>query len=473
MADDDLQPSDPVPYLQSQGLYPPATAQAPPQAQPPVPAEPPPDHTTEYPRYQAGIGTKPPAAQELQLRQYNAPYAPQDQYSDPIKAFQNPMVLLAGLSSLLTRRPLETAFKVGAEAMKGYHQGETDVFKQNHQQFEDNLKAAMDQNRVELAKYNEAWNRKKEFNWEQVAPKMYEQAARGGDTLMVQALNSHNWELVEKILLGRETAENAYQKAREHQDAINDANEAQITKWTQDPGIQSRVQQIRKLQAPAPPQSSRNPQNQAVWQLLSEPDPETGQVYDTRDYNARIGASSQLSKPSTNNMGGKTVSVNAVTGHLGELDELINALEKAKITGDFVPANRVSVAIRRANSYPEITNYEIGADIASKELVKAIVPGGGGEGERQKMEQNLSVDHGPKALHAAANTLRGFLRVQYDALESWATTNHVEDQFTGVVGPKTKSILQGEKPVPTEDDRKIGRKPEYHDAFVRQFGVEP
>jgi hypothetical protein len=89
------------------------------------------------------------------------------------------------------------------------------------------------------------------------------------------------------------------------------------------------------------------------------------------------------------------------------------------------------------------------------------------------MEQNLSVDHGPGALHAAANTLRGFLRVQYDALESWATTNHVEDQFIGVVGPKTKSILQGQKPEPTEDDRKIGRNPTYHDAFVRQFGVEP
>jgi hypothetical protein len=432
-------------YLFSQNL----TAQAPPlqtrgsaQApdQPPPPPPPPEDHTAEFPRYQQ-------PAPPPQLRQYSMPPPPQgQQFSDPLEAlniFKNPAIALAGLSSLLTRQPLVTALNAGAAAMKGFHQGQQDVFAQNKENFDENLKAAMEQNKVELTRYNAAWDQRKEMDWEKVAPKMYTEAARNGDSLMVQALNTHNWELVEKVLLGREQAQNAYNKAFEAQDARDRAQQEQIDRWTKDPGIIGRVEQIRKLQAPAPPQSSRNPQNQAIWQLLSTPDPQTGKVYDTRDYSARISASSQLSKPSTNNMGGKSVSVHAVSGHLQELDQLIDALEQAKITGDFVPANRVSVAIRRANSYPEITNYEIGADIASKELVKAIVPGGGGEGERQKMEQNLSVDHGPKALHAAANTLRGFLRVQYDALESWADTNNVSDQFQGVIGRNTKAILEG------------------------------
>jgi len=430
---------------------------------------PPPDYTADFPPYQAGPALRQPTARELEYRPYDMPHAPADQYSNPIAAFQNPMVILAGLGSLFTRRPLTTALNAGAAAMQGFHQGQQDVFKQNHQIFEDNLKAAMEQNRVELAKYNDAWNRQKEFNWEQIAPKMYAQAARTGDNLMIQALNSHNWDLVEKVLLGREQAQNSYQKAFEAQEARDRAQQEQIDRWAQDPAIQSRVKEIRALKAPAPPQSSRNPQNQAIWQLLSQPDPDTGQTYDVRDYNVRIGASSQLAKPTATNMGGKAVSVHAVTGHLQELDQLIDALG----TGNLVLANQVTVAMRRANSYPEITNYEIGADIASKELVKAIVPGGGGVGEREQMERNLSVDHGPRALHAAANTLRGFLRVQYDALEAWADTNHVSDQFTGVIGPQTKAILQGSKPVPTEEDRRIGRQPAYHDAFVRQFGQEP
>jgi hypothetical protein len=478
MADTAITDDSPA-YLASQGLWPGPlpTAQAPATAQPPPPPpEPPPDHTSEFPRYQPEFppGTRQPPVPQLQQIDVARFAPPGPQYENPIAAFQNPMVILAGLGSLFTRRPLTTALNAGAAAMNGYHQGQKDVYEQNKAQFDEQLKVAMEQNRIELAKYKDAWDRKREFNWDQVAPKMYEQAARTGDTLMTQALNSHNWDLVEKIMLGREQADNAYTKAFEAQDARDRAQQAQIDRWTQDPGIIDRVKQIRALKASPPPQSSRNPQNQAIWQLLSEADPNTGEVYDVAQFSKRQGATLQLAKPTPNNMGGKSVSVRAVTGHLGELDELIDALEQAKITGNFVPANQVSVAIRRANSYPEITNYEIGADIASKELVKAIVPGGGGEAERVKMEQNLSVDHGPNALHQAANTLRGFLRVQYEALEGWATENHAEDTFAGVVGRNTKAILEGKKPVPTEDDRKLARsRPELHDAFVKHFGVEP
>jgi hypothetical protein len=442
------------------------TAQAPATAQPPPPDQKPPITAP----YQHEV--MPPPLAQIDPARFRAPGP---QYDNPIAAFQNPLVLLATLGSLFTRRGgAIAALNAGAAAMKGYHQGQQEVYEQNKAQFDENLKLAVEQNRVELAKYNDAWNRQKEFNWDQVAPKMYEQAAKTGDVLMTQALNSHNWEMVEKVLLAREQVDNVATKTFAAQDARDRAQQAQIDRWTQDPGIIDRVKQIRALKAAPPPQSSRNPQNQAIWQLLSEADPNTGEVYDVAQFSKRQGATLQLAKPTPNNMGGKSVSVRAVTGHLGELDELINALEQAKITGNFVPANQVSVAIRRANSYPEITNYEIGADIASKELVKAIVPGGGGEAERVKMEQNLAVDHGPNALHQAANTLRGFLRVQYEALEGWATENHAEDTFAGVVGRNTKAILEGKKPVPTEDDRKLARsRPELHDAFVKHFGVEP
>jgi hypothetical protein len=238
-------------------------------------------------------------------------------------------------------------------------------------------------------------------------------------------------------LLGRETAEKAYQKALEHQNAINDAQQAQIDRWTQDPGIQSRVEQIRALKAPAPAQSSRNLQNQAIWQLLSEPDPKTGQVYDTTQFTKRQGGLAILSKPTSQNQGGRAISINAVSHHLEELDKLIDALK----LGNVKLANDVSIELRRQNGYPEITNYEIGADIASKEVVKAIVPGGGSAGERDAMEKSLAADHGPRALHAAADTLRSFLSKQYGALHDWATEMHVEPELKGMVGPDTTRIL--------------------------------
>jgi len=244
-------------------------------------------------------------------------------------------------------------------------------------------------------------------------------------------------------LLGRETAENAFNKAFQAQEARDLAQQQQIDRWAEDPAIVARAQEIRALKAPAPPQSSRNPQNQAIWQLLSKPDPKTGQVYDTTQFTKRSGALAVLSKPSGSNMGGRTVSLNAATQHLQEVDDLINALEKAKITGNFQPANAVSVRWRRALGYPEITNYEIGADIASKEVVKAIVPNGGSAGERDSMEKSLSIDHSPRALHGATGTLRGFLLRQYNAGKDWAEENHVETEFQHIVGPNTENMLKG------------------------------
>jgi hypothetical protein len=224
MADDDLQPSDPIPYLESRGLFPgaPAAAQTPATAQPPPPPSAPPQQLQpgqpapiDIKKYPYQHEVMPPPLQQINPAQFRAPGP---QYDPPMKAFQDPMVVLATLGSLFTRRPLTTALNAGAKAMEGYHQGQKDVYQQNREQFEENVKIAMEQNRVELAKYKDAWDRRREMNWDQVAPKMYEEAAARGDTLMTQALNSHNWELVEKVLAGREQAQERFEQLVAMQD---------------------------------------------------------------------------------------------------------------------------------------------------------------------------------------------------------------------------------------------------------------
>jgi hypothetical protein len=102
--------------------------------------------------------------------------------------------------------------------MNGFHQGQKDVYEQNKAQFDEQVKVAMEQNRIELARYKDAWDRRREMNWDEVAPKMYEQAAKRGDVLMTSALNSHNWDLVEKILTGRETAQERFEQMAALQD---------------------------------------------------------------------------------------------------------------------------------------------------------------------------------------------------------------------------------------------------------------
>jgi hypothetical protein len=206
--DPDATTADITTYLASKNL--------PPRGQQVTPV----DHTKEFPSFKESAAAQmtPPPQLPLYNPAYFAAQRPNDRYESPMNVFKDPAVMLAGLSSLLTRRPLTTALNAGAEAMKAYHQGQKDVYQQNREKFQDNLKAAMEQNKVELARYNVAWKNREETNWQDAAPKLYEEAARNGDSLMITALNSHNWELVEKILLGRQASLNRYEQAQALQD---------------------------------------------------------------------------------------------------------------------------------------------------------------------------------------------------------------------------------------------------------------
>lgn len=98
---------------------------------------------------------KGPADPKLQ----NVPKAPQPHYNDPLQAFQNPAVLIASLGSLFTRAPLTTALKSGAAAMEAFHKGEQEKFEQERQNWKEATEEAIQQNRVELDRYNAKWEK--------------------------------------------------------------------------------------------------------------------------------------------------------------------------------------------------------------------------------------------------------------------------------------------------------------------------
>ena len=123
-----------------------------------------------------------------------------------MKVFQDPAILLAGIGSLLTRHPLTAAFGAAAGAMDGFQKGQKDVAEARRKEFEEGIQAAQAQNKKELDQYAVAWDRRKEFNWEKIAPQLYAQASANNDEIMKAAIQSGNWEMVEKILIGRETA---------------------------------------------------------------------------------------------------------------------------------------------------------------------------------------------------------------------------------------------------------------------------
>lgn len=175
MPDPFTQQNDPTPYINSiPGLVKPS----------PAPAEPPPDTKPEdytkkrlelandskkvgdeeiahltalQEKYENLVSRHTPLPHDPQLT--SAPKPPKFDYTDPIKAFQNPAVLIATLGSLFSRAPMTAALNAGAAAMTAYHKGEAEVFTQKREEWKEALDAAMRNNQIELDKYNVAWKK--------------------------------------------------------------------------------------------------------------------------------------------------------------------------------------------------------------------------------------------------------------------------------------------------------------------------
>jgi hypothetical protein len=110
---------------------------------------------------------------------------------EPIQAFQNWGVALAMIGSLFTRQHLTAAFNTGAAAMKSFHANDLQNFEIQRQTWKDNLDAAMQQNKVELDKY-EASLKSSEFDLNKLSAEWQRIAAGSKDSVMMATLQSGN-----------------------------------------------------------------------------------------------------------------------------------------------------------------------------------------------------------------------------------------------------------------------------------------
>lgn len=178
--------ADPQDYLAARDLLK-QRMTPPPEPAPPMPAVRPPPIPA------------PPQFQDI-------PKPPKQQYSDPIQAFQNPAILLASLGSLFTRAPLTAAMNAGAAAMEAYHKGDKETLELKQKEWEEQAKQAQEQNKVELEKYKDIWMRR-DVDVKQKFAELAAYAAGYKDQLLNAAVASGNTDIVEKVILARETAQ--------------------------------------------------------------------------------------------------------------------------------------------------------------------------------------------------------------------------------------------------------------------------
>lgn len=156
-----------------------------------------------------------------------------------------------------------------------------------------------------------------------------------------------------------------------------------------------------------PPQGMAllNPKNQRILGRVMEINPQ----YDSTTVTAKKAAATAF----TSGQQGNQLRSFATSGqHLDQLGQLIDALDN----GNNQTINKVGNAIQTWNGATPVTNFDAAKDVVAKEVMKAIVAGGGGQSEREELAKSLSSANSPAQLKGVVKQYRNLMTAQADNL---------------------------------------------------------
>lgn len=145
-------------------------------------------------------------------------------------------------------------------------------------------------------------------------------------------------------------------------------------------------------------------------------------------------------KDFTSGQSGKAVTaINTAVQHINSLTPLVDALG----TGDIKQVNRLTNAFKEQTGSPAPTNYAALKEFVGGEVAKAVLPGGGGEKEREALLAPLNAANSQQAIHSALKTIQTALAGKTEALRNqWEVgTNGTQGSFDKFLMPETKKAL--------------------------------
>lgn len=131
--------------------------------------------------------------------------------------------------------------------------------------------------------------------------------------------------------------------------------------------------------------------------------------YDPTTYAAKTKAARDFGSGA---LGNQMRSFQVGLDHLDQFGKLADALDN----GNVQLINKFGNAIAAQTGNPAPTNFDAAKAIIAKEVIKSVVQGGGGVGERQEAERILDSAKTPKQLKGAITTLTNLMSAQHDAL---------------------------------------------------------
>jgi hypothetical protein len=143
--------------------------------------------------------------------------------------------------------------------------------------------------------------------------------------------------------------------------------------------------------------------------------------------------------------------INTSVQHMDLLPPLIDALDNGNLTA----VNRVSNWFKQQTGNPAPTNYAAIKEFVGGEVAKAVLPGGGGEAERQALTKPLQDANSPEQLKQAVSTIQKALAGKTESLRNqWDVgTNGTQGDFDKFLLPATKKALGINNASSSQDDQ--------------------
>lgn len=191
-----------------------------------------------------------------------------------------------------------------------------------------------------------------------------------------------------------------------------------------------------------PPGFSRNPlMNAQVMNYISQRAKQDGNSQVSILANAQqVKASQGVLKDFESGQTSKTLNgLNTAISHMDQLEQASTALQN----GNVQALNRMGNFFKTQFGSSAQTNFDVVKNFAAGEVAKAVLPGGGGEREREEIAAAVKNSASPTQLHDAIQMWRNLLAGKTEALRNqWDVgTSGTQGSFDKFLLPATKKAL--------------------------------
>jgi len=363
--------------------------------------------------------------------------------------------LLGALAGAFTRNHATNALAAFQGALQGYQEGSKQKFDEQMKIWEAENKKVLETNKAAQDRYRDILQDRK-LNMDQmsvalqVAGQEFDDqgmitAARTKNSLVIAQYHDQNIRAMQQMQTSSDRISLAYDQMQSRERAAALKAHAQEVGVADPQAMQAQVDAIYELRAPPAPPSRKTGTNPIMQEVYRQhPD------YDATKFAPKQRVINEFAAGAT---GRQIQSLNVAIGHLDVLKGLGDQLENRNSPTWNFYANIANQEL----GYPAPDSFDAVKQIVAAEVMKSIVPGGGGVSERMELAKRADSSRSPDQLRGVIRAYQMLLAGQMDGFRNRYEHETGLKDFDQKIAPRTKqAISDATKPPPQPNTFPMG-----------------